>query len=316
MRRSAGSRRGQRDRSLCELYRHDPPSLSSLLLDPALLTHADPMHARPSPRSKRVATRKRTTVMLGIRDCDARADRVARPQQSAQVGPESHPERSCYEVVPAAVAAPAAATTDLAGSRLVGAQRARATALSSSMRSAYRWPLRSAALSVHRSPLRFTLSLGPRSVCAFARASHSSTRSGRVECRSSFHRLGAALSHSSCGHFSSGATRSAALCRSRFNNQGLDGRQQRQPLTIFARRSRSVTSGPTRRLASFGPSGSASSSSRVVSGTSRDIRRGGDVTRVMRAPTSPCRKRRSGSRQPATPEKPCREKGGNDRRAR
>jgi hypothetical protein len=58
---------------------------------------------------------------------------------------EGDPERGYYEVVPAAVAALAAATTYLAGNRLVGAQRARATALSSFIAPAYRRSARCAA---------------------------------------------------------------------------------------------------------------------------------------------------------------------------
>jgi hypothetical protein len=76
--------------------------------------------------------------VLGVRDGDTRANRIASAEKCPEVGPERHPERGYYEVVPAAMAAPAAATTNLARSRLVGAQRARATAHSSFIRPGYR----------------------------------------------------------------------------------------------------------------------------------------------------------------------------------
>jgi hypothetical protein len=80
--------------------------------------------------AERVALLKSGSIVAGVGDRDARADRVARPKESAEVRLEGDPERGYCEVVPAAVAASAAATTNLTRSRFVGAQRARADALS------------------------------------------------------------------------------------------------------------------------------------------------------------------------------------------
>jgi hypothetical protein len=127
-------------RTFGKLDGDDLPTVISLPLDPAVFVGVDPVHARPSSWPERVAVLQRGSVVGGVRDRDAGADRVAGPEQSAQVGRERDPEWSYYEVVPAAMAASAAATANLAGSRLVGAQRARATALSSLMFAAYRRP--------------------------------------------------------------------------------------------------------------------------------------------------------------------------------
>jgi hypothetical protein len=91
------------------------------------------MDARSSSRAKGVALLKRGSIVPGAGDRDARADRVALPKESAEVRLEGDPERGYYQVVPAAAAASTAVTTNLARSRFVGAQRARAAALSSLM---------------------------------------------------------------------------------------------------------------------------------------------------------------------------------------
>jgi hypothetical protein len=85
-------------------------------------------------------------VVRSCRYCDARADRVARAEQGPEVGLEGNPQRSYDQVVPAAVPMSAAGTPDVAGSRFVGAQCARATALSSFIARAYCDPLRSRRL--------------------------------------------------------------------------------------------------------------------------------------------------------------------------
>jgi len=63
----------------------------------------------------------------------ARADRVAGPEERPEVGLKRDPQGGNEEVVPAAVPALAATATDIAGPGLCGAQRARASALSSFM---------------------------------------------------------------------------------------------------------------------------------------------------------------------------------------
>jgi hypothetical protein len=70
---------------------------------------------RPSARTERVTMRKRMPVVLGIGDRDARSDRVAGTKQGPEVGLKGDPKRSYYEVVPAAVAASATPTTNVAG---------------------------------------------------------------------------------------------------------------------------------------------------------------------------------------------------------
>lgn len=123
----------KRDRSFGELDGDDLPAGLSLLGNPAVLVDGDPVDARAPSWSERVAVLERGPVVRCVRDRDARPDGIAGPQQGAKVRLERHPEWGYYEMVPAAVAAVAAATTDLAGSRFAGAQRARATALSSVM---------------------------------------------------------------------------------------------------------------------------------------------------------------------------------------
>lgn len=81
--------------------------------------------------AERVAVRERLPVVARVGDYDTRADRIARSQEGPEICLEGDPQRGDDEVIPAAVRASAAGTTDLAGIRFVGAQRARATALSS-----------------------------------------------------------------------------------------------------------------------------------------------------------------------------------------
>lgn len=131
-------------RALGKFDGDDLPAVGTLLLDPAFPVGTDPVHARASSRPERVAVRQRRSVMRAVGDRYACADRVAGSEQGAQICFEGDPEWGNYEVVPAAVAAPAAATTNLTGSRLLGAQRARASALSSFMVGAYRRPDRPA----------------------------------------------------------------------------------------------------------------------------------------------------------------------------
>jgi len=110
------------------------------------------MHARPPSKAERVAVQERRAVVAAIWDRDARADRVAGSNEGPQVRLECDPERGYYEMVPAAVAASAAATTNLARNRFLRAQRARAIVLSSFIAPAYRRGRRLAAKEQSRGP--------------------------------------------------------------------------------------------------------------------------------------------------------------------
>jgi hypothetical protein len=92
------------------------------------------MDARPSSQSERVALREGCSVVGRVRDRDTCTDGIARPEEGSEVRLKGDPERGNNEVVPAAVAATAPVTTNVAGTGFLRAQRARATALSSLMR--------------------------------------------------------------------------------------------------------------------------------------------------------------------------------------
>lgn len=137
-----GSPRGRLEARECngalsEFDGHNLPPTSALLVDPAVLARADPVDARSSVWTECVAALERGPVMVGVGDGEAGADGIAGPEEGSEVGLKGDPERGDQEVIPAAMAAAAAGTTDPAGSRLVGAQRARATAPSSIMQRAY-----------------------------------------------------------------------------------------------------------------------------------------------------------------------------------
>jgi len=91
----------------------------------------DPVNARRSFRPKRVALLERRAVVDGVGNRDARSDGIAGPEQRPKVGSERDPQRGDDEMVPAAVTASTTVTPDVSGTGFVGAQRARATALSS-----------------------------------------------------------------------------------------------------------------------------------------------------------------------------------------
>jgi hypothetical protein len=120
----------KRDCVLGKLHGYDPPAGGTLSLNPAVFAGLDPVDAWSPARTKRVPMRQRVTVMLGIGNCDTSADCVTGPQESAEVRFESNPQRSYDEVVPTAVSTVTARALDLAATGLLGAQRARATALS------------------------------------------------------------------------------------------------------------------------------------------------------------------------------------------
>jgi hypothetical protein len=81
----------QRDRAFRELDGEDPPAVSALSLDPAILARIDPVNARHPFRPERVALSECCAVVDGVGDGDARADGIARSEQRSEVGLERDP---------------------------------------------------------------------------------------------------------------------------------------------------------------------------------------------------------------------------------
>ena len=93
----------ERDRSICQFHGHDSSAVRTVLFDPPVLTSADPVGARSSAGTERVALLERGPVVLSVGNRDACADRVAGTQERPEVRSESDPERRDDEVVPAAL---------------------------------------------------------------------------------------------------------------------------------------------------------------------------------------------------------------------
>ena len=91
---------GQRGGVLGELDADDDAALP-LAFDPGELGPVEPVDVRAA--RERVAMSQRHPVVVGVRYGHARADRVARPQQRAEVRTVRDPQRCDDEVIPAAV---------------------------------------------------------------------------------------------------------------------------------------------------------------------------------------------------------------------
>lgn len=117
-----------------QLHRHDPPAGRPLIGDPALLAAGKPVDARAPAGAQRVTDGQRLPVVGRARHRDARADRVARAQEGAQVRAVGHPQRRDDQMVPAPVLPCAPAPTQVPATGLGRAQRTGTAVLSSVIR--------------------------------------------------------------------------------------------------------------------------------------------------------------------------------------
>jgi hypothetical protein len=88
---------------LGELNSDDALSGRPLRVDPARLGGCDPVDARP-PTAQGVADTESILVVPRARDGETCTDRVAGPEQCAEVVVVRHPQRSDDEMVPATMA--------------------------------------------------------------------------------------------------------------------------------------------------------------------------------------------------------------------
>lgn len=86
-----------------ELDRDDAPSLGAHRVEPGVLVWPSPVDVRSAPHAERVAMVEGLPVVLGRWHGDTGADRVAGPQERAEVGFERDPQRRGDKSLPASV---------------------------------------------------------------------------------------------------------------------------------------------------------------------------------------------------------------------